>query len=325
MTRLLLTTIVATFATTLSAADPWLTLPGKGKKIVLVSGDEEYRSEEAMPQLAKILNQRHGFHCTVLFAIDPKDGTINPGAVSNIPGLDALKDADLAVFFIRFRNLPPEQMQPIADYLKTGKPIIGLRTATHAFSLKKESPFHADFHWQNADGGFGRKVLGETWVAHHGAHGKEGTRGRIAKGQEKNRILAGVKDGEVFGPSDVYTVKLPLQGDCTPLLLGETTKTLDPMSPAVEGKKNDPMMPIVWTKSYSWGGPTGRVVTSTMACSQDFANAGLRRVFVNACYWCLGLEAQIDEKSSVDIVGEYKPTPFKAGQHAKGLKPQDLK
>ena len=73
--------------------------PGKGKHIVLVSGDEEYRSEQALPQLAKILSQRHGFDCTVLFAIDPDDGTINPNQSDNIPGLEALDSADLMVLF----------------------------------------------------------------------------------------------------------------------------------------------------------------------------------------------------------------------------------
>src|SRR5579872_4991718 len=94
------------------AADPWIVYdgydgPGKGKHIVLISGDEEYRSEEGLPQLGKILAKRHGFKCTVLFAIG-KDGTINPN-VSNIPGLEALKNADLMVIFTRFRDLPDAQ------------------------------------------------------------------------------------------------------------------------------------------------------------------------------------------------------------------------
>src|SRR5262249_14723660 len=82
------------------AADPWVVYkggdgPGKGKHIVLISGDEEYRSEEALPQLAKILAKQHGFQCTVLFAIDPTTGFINPNVNNNIPGLEALKTADL--------------------------------------------------------------------------------------------------------------------------------------------------------------------------------------------------------------------------------------
>src|SRR5437763_855248 len=104
------------------SAHPWVVYPGgdgpgKGKHFVLVSGDEEYRSEEALPQFGKILAKHHGFKCTVLFAIDPKDGTINPN-VSNIPGLEALKTADLMVIFTRFRDLPDEQMKHVADYVE---------------------------------------------------------------------------------------------------------------------------------------------------------------------------------------------------------------
>src|SRR4051794_23048630 len=111
-------------------ADPWLVLeggegPGKGKHVVLVSGDEEYRSEETLPQLAKILSKHHGFKCTVLFAIDPKTGTINPDKRDNIPGLEALRNADLAIFFLRFRDLPENQMKEIVDYVESGRPIIG--------------------------------------------------------------------------------------------------------------------------------------------------------------------------------------------------------
>src|SRR5437764_7811573 len=111
-----------------SAQDQWVVYegkdgPGKGKHIVLVSGDEEYRSEEALPQLGKILAQHHGFKCTVLFPIDPADGTIHPNK-SNIPGLEALKTADLMILALRFRDLPDEQMKYIADYVDSGKPII---------------------------------------------------------------------------------------------------------------------------------------------------------------------------------------------------------
>src|SRR5712691_477960 len=121
------------------AADPWLVFegcdgPGKGKHIVLISGDDEYRSEEALPQLAKILSKHHGFKCTVLFAIDSETGEINPDVNDNIPGLETLKSADLMVIFTRFRNLPDEQLQYVVNYVNAGNPIVGLRTATHAFN-----------------------------------------------------------------------------------------------------------------------------------------------------------------------------------------------
>src|SRR5271156_1250240 len=116
---------LALLTTPVYAQDPWIVFegadgPGKGKHIVLISGDEEYRSEEALPQLAKILAAHHGFKCTVLFAIDPKNGTIDPDKPDNIPGLEALKTADLMVIFTRFRNLPDAQMKHVVDYLETG-------------------------------------------------------------------------------------------------------------------------------------------------------------------------------------------------------------
>jgi trehalose utilization protein len=318
------------------AADPPVVLEGKegagkGKHIVLISGDQEYRSEEAIPQLAKILATRHGFKCTVLFTVD-KDGLVNP-TVNNIPGLEALKTADLMVIFTRFLNLPDDQMQHIVDYLAFGKPVVGLRTSTHAFNIPKDRKF-AKYSFNSNDAaykqGFGKQVLGETWVAHHGAHGKEGTRGRFAKGQEGHPILKGIADGDIFGTTDVYTVTLPLPGDSTPLVLGEVTETLKPDSKAVAGKKNDPMMPVAWTKSYAgeWAdSATARVFTTTMGASQDLASEGTRRLIVNACYWATGLEAKIPDKSNVDLVGEFKPTPFrtkKAEEWKASVKPGEL-
>jgi hypothetical protein len=300
--------------------------PGHGKHVVLVSGDEEYRSEEMLPQLAKILAKRHGFNCTVLFAIDPKDGTINPNQSDNIPGLEALDKADLMVIFTRFRRLPEAQMKHIADYVQSGKPVIGLRTATHAFDPKPPTAF-GTWSWKSKDwdGGFGRQVLGETWLSHHGDHGKQSTRGVIAPGRTSHPILRGLKDGDVWGPTDVYGVRLPLPGDSTPLVLGQVLTGMKPTDPPVAGKQNDPMMPIAWTKTFTTlSGKSARTFTSTIASSQDFESEGLRRLLVNACYWAVGLEDRIPEKSAVDLVGEYHPSQFKSNGFKKGVRPSDL-
>ena len=156
--------------------------PGLGKHIILVSGDEEYRSEEALPMLAKILTNHHGFDCTVLFAINPDTGEIDPEYQTNIPGLGALDAADLMLLFTRFRELPDEQMKHIVDYINSGRPIMGLRTATHAFHYSRDtSGPYAKYDCTNEDfeGGFGRQVLGETWLDHHDHHGFESTRALI--------------------------------------------------------------------------------------------------------------------------------------------------
>jgi type 1 glutamine amidotransferase len=297
--------------------------PGKGKHIVLVSGDQEYRSEEALPQLGKILAKHHGFKCTVLFTQD-KDGAIDPN-VNNIPGLEALKSADLMIVFLRFLDLPDEQMKHFADYIESGRPIIGLRTSTHAFKTKKSKTYEK-YSNDSKDGGFGRNVLGEKWISHHGKHGSQSTRGIIAKGQEKHPILKGIKDGDIWGPTDVYGVRLPLPGDSLPLVMGQVLEGMNVGDNPVKGKPNDPMMPVAWVRSYKGAeGKTARVFTTTMGASQDLVADGTRRLLVNAAYWAVGLEDKIAPLSKVDIVGEYQPRPFKTGGFQRNVKPADLR
>jgi hypothetical protein len=314
------------------AGDLWLAFPGgegpgRGRHIVLVSGDEEYRSEEALPQLAKILAFRHGFRSTVLFAVEPESGFIDPNRRDNIPGLEALAKADLMILFTRFRDLPDAQMRHIVEYVESGRPIIGLRTATHAFDLKS-SPTYARYSWNSREweGGFGRQVLGETWIRHHGRHGRQATRGVIVSERAGHPILRGIGEGDIWGPTDVYAVRLPLPGDSQPLVLGQVLEGMRPDSPPAAGALNDPMMPVAWVKTYRGArGKTARVFTTTMGSAEDLLSEGFRRLLVNACYWALGMEEQIPARSAVDLVGEYRPRPFGFDGFARGLRPSDLR
>lgn len=311
--------------------------PGIGKKIVLVSGDEEYRSEEALPQLGRILSRFHGFDCTVLFAQDPENkGVIDPNYLHNIPGLESLQPADLMILFTRFRALPDDQMQYIDRYLMEGKPVLAIRTATHAFNIQDStSRYHHYGNYYEGDkkewnGGFGRLVLGERWYTHHGHHKHQSTRGIIAPGAGDHPIVRGLKDGEVWGPTDVYGVRLPLPGDARPILLGQTINRAgeydekDPfygmkpsdsevatVNPASKEKydPNKPMMPIAWTKTYQLpGGKAGTAFTSTIGASTDLMSEGTRRLLVNATYYLLGME--VPQKAKVDIVGNYRPSAY---------------
>jgi type 1 glutamine amidotransferase len=323
----LLTGLVCLFTGVVSA-EPWIVFegtqgPGKGKHIVFVTGDEEYRSEESMPMLAKIMATEHGFKCTVLFAINKDSGQIDPTTVDNIPGLEALDTADLMVMFLRFRELPDEQMKRILDYTNSGKPIVGLRTSTHAFNFakRKDSPY-AKYSYQDKtfEGGYGRQVFGETWINHYGVHQKESTRGLIAPGMETNPIVKGVQD--IWGPSDVYALTT-LQGDCKPLILGQVLAGMNPTDGPNPDKK---LVPVAWTKSYMGTvGKAARVFATTMGHGDDFKNEGFRRLMVNACYWAMGLEDKISAQSKVDIVGEYNPNKIGFGGHKKGLVPADMK
>lgn len=311
-------------------AGPWIVVrgkagPGVGRHIVLVSGDEEYRSEETLPQLARLLAEHHGFTCTVLFAVD-EQGLIDPDVNDNIPGLSALDDADLMVLFTRFRDLPDEQMAPIARYIERGGPLLALRTSTHAFALSAESSY-AHWTWNSSapgwEGGFGRQVLGETWIAHHGRHGVQGTRGLIAPGASGHPVLAGLADGDVFGATDVYRVRLPLPEGCTPLVLGQVLQGLTPGAAPASGAQNDPLMPVVWCRESAPGsGRPRRLVTTTLGASQDLAFEGTRRLLVNAVFWGLGLEPPT--RAEVGLVGRFEPTPFAFGGAREGLRPSDL-
>jgi hypothetical protein len=316
----------------------WLTFEGSGpdaKHIVLVSGDEEYRSEEALPQLAKILSTRHGFKCTVLFAQDEAHpGIVNPNFVRNIPGLEALDMADMMVIFTRFRALPDGQMKHIDDYLKKGKPVLGIRTATHAFNFDADSLTHYQQYGNGYAGdqtawtdGFGRLVLGEKWISHHGEHKHQSTLGIVADAADPNPVANGIASGTLWGSTDVYGVRLPLPGDAAPVVLGQVMNrageydendifygmrpTDDQVADTNEAgeKLNDPMMPIAWTKTYQLpDGKPGRAFTSTIGSSSDLLNEGVRRLLVNGLYWAMALP--VPERANVDLVGEYQPSAY---------------
>jgi hypothetical protein len=293
--------------------------PGVGKHIVFLSGDEEYRSEEGLPQLAKILAVREGFKCTVLFAINPKDGTIDPNVRDSLPGAEALDSADAVVMLLRFREWPDEQMKHFVDAYLAGKPIIALRTSTHAFNYEKNTAsLYAKYSYNGKEwaGGFGRQVLGETWVAHHGEHKKEATRGVIEPSSEGDPILRGVKD--IFGNTDVYTASP--QADAKILVRGQVLTGMNPTDAPVEGKKNEPMQPVVWTRLYkNEAGKTNKILCTTMGSATDLQNEGLRRLLVNGVFWGIGLE--VPEKADVRLVGEYKPSMYGFGGFIKGVKP----
>ena len=318
-TLLALLSFVALATTTLYAAPlvfEGTDGPGKGKHIVFLAGDHEYRSEESLPALARLLAKHHGFKCTVLFNIDPATGEIVAGN-SNMPGLEALDTADLAAVFLRFQAFPADQMKHFDAYLQRGGPVIGLRTATHAFSGNKE-PYAKYNHNGKEAGyelGFGHQVLGQTWVGHYGRNHQQSTRISIAPEKAAHPILRGVKDiwvqagGYVGKPTDgeILTMAQPLNG-------------MTPESPADATK---PPQPSEWTRSYkSAAGKTARVFTTLYGTSEDITNDGYRRMLVNACFWALGLEDAIKADLNVAFVGPFKPNTFGNQTHARGIKPE---
>jgi len=290
----------------------WLTYsgeqgPGKGKHIVLIAADQEYRSEHALPMLAKILAKHHGFHCTVLFSLNDND-EVDPtkkirwedkSASHNIPGLEHLENCDLVILFSRLISLPLEQLEHIYRYLDSGKPIIGIRTANHGF---------IDFEYKKDEKkiDFGRDILGGTFMGHHGRWQQDSTRGIIVEQNANHPVLIGVTD--IWGTSDVYRTfaeGASLPEDCTPLVDGQPLMGRqhdDAVNPRLVA------LPVAWVKSWTGNaGQSARVFHITMGSAQDFLSDGLRRMTVNATYWCMQIESAIDKRSCVDIVGQYNP------------------
>ena len=295
----------------------------KGKHIVLISGDEEYRSEEGLPMLGKILSQRHGFKCTVLFSVD-EGGTIDPDNQSSLTGAETLDSADAIVMLNRFRTWPDEDAKHFVDAFHRGVPIIGLRTSTHAFNYSGDH--ETSYRWLNK---FGKNVLGEEWVTHWGRHKVEATAGVREYSSKDDPILNGVKD--VFGDSDVYEAYPP--EDAKILMRGKVLRGMSPSDPpAVYTKKrrsdgktqdvNDPMMPVAWTREYkNDAGTTNRIFCTTLGAATDLQSEGLRRMVVNSVYWGLGLE--IPKAANVDYVDPFHPTMYGFKTFRKGIKVSD--
>lgn len=293
---------------------------GKGKHIVFLASDHEYRSEETCPALARILAKHHGFKCTVVFGVDG-EGHIKAGS-STIKGLEALESADLFFIFARFLNPPDDQMAAIQAYLDKGGPVVGLRTSSHAFKMPGNATYAKhDFKSKAEDFklGFGHQILGNTWVGHYGTNHKQGTRIQIVPEQKDHVILKGVGDnafchaGAYVGkPDETFTVLVNSQ----PLVSMDPKADPDPKKPA---------MPCTWTRHYKdKQGKEQRVFHSTQGASEDILDDNYRRVIINGTLWALGLEDAIKPDLDISFVGPYQPSTFSFGGEAKGVKPSDL-
>jgi len=294
--------------------------PGKGKHVVLIAGDEEYRSEETCPALGRILAKHYGFKCTVLFTTDEKTGFIEPRS-SHITGMEAIDTADLLIVFLRFRDFPEEQMQHLVDYVDAGGPIVGLRTSTHAFNIRKGRPFAHYSHQYPGEEfkkGFGRQILGETWAGHYGNNHRTTTAFHIEADYASHAVMRGVKD--IWVQSGAYVAR-PLEGSMV-LAKSQVLAGLKPTSPPQEGKD---LQPAAWLRTYlSSSRREGRVFASTHGTSEDIVNDGFRRMLVNSCLWCAGLEDSIKADGPIGFVGPFNPVTFSFGGFRKGVKPSDL-
>jgi type 1 glutamine amidotransferase len=236
--------------------------------VVFVTGDHEYSSEATMPLIAAELEKNYGIRAVVL------KSSPDQNAEENIPGLEILQEADLAVFFLRWRRLPADQVKFIDDYLKSGKPRMGFRTSTHSFNYPKG---HELEKW-NA---FGERAFGAPpgWggTAAHTHYGHESTTDvSVIAEAAKHPVLTGVE--KTFHVNSwLYKVlpDYPVKGTKW-LLMG---KSVNPNAAAIEN-------PVAWT----WLTETNqRVFFTTLGHPEDFQLEPVQRLTINAIHWTLGL------------------------------------
>jgi nicotinamidase-related amidase/type 1 glutamine amidotransferase len=225
----------------------------KRPHVVFVIADDEYRTEQSLPEFAaKHLGKE--FRTSFVFGSEKER--------NDLPGLSVLKEADLLVVSARRRALPAEQLGLIREFIAAGKPVVGIRTASHAFSLRKDAPIpEGNDVWPTFD----PEILGGHYTGHHGAGPKVAiTAAATAAGHP---ILEGVDLAHLVGNGSLYKVS-PLAGSATPLLVGDVP--------------DHPAEPIAWTNAPASG---SRVFYTSLGHLDDFAEPAFVRLLVNALRW----------------------------------------
>lgn len=300
--------------------------------VAILTGDEEYRSEESMPMIGKMLQRDFGAHVTIGFSVDG-NGHVDPDAVESMTGTEAIEDADVLVLFLRFRRPSEEAFGRILAHLKAGKPVVGFRTSTHAFRFAEDSP-HVQWGFQDdptfkhsfAGGDLTRELLGQKWIIHHG-HFSDGKNPLtdVSKTDVKHPILNGVEPFSAY--SWLYHVQGggdTIAGDPTILLQGKSLRS----EHEAEGNTDRyPLKnPVAWTKTHQWGEKPGRVFMTTLGHPYDFRSPAMRRLAIQGILWAAGREDLIPEDgANTETVGNYEPNNSGFNNDFKpNMKPSDL-
>jgi type 1 glutamine amidotransferase len=229
--------------------------------LVIVAAEDEYKTETTLPEFAKKQLDKD-FRVSFVFA-DPKER-------NRLPGLEVLKEADIALISVRRRVLPQEQMEIVRKFVASGKPLVGIRTASHAFALLPGQKLAAGLaDWP----GFDKEVLGGNYTGHHGAAYM--TTVAIAAGAEKDPILAGVKSA--FATASTLYKSRPLVEGARPLLIGQA-----------QGIQQTE--PVAWTLKRKDG---GRTFYTSLGHPDDFKQESFVALLRNGIHWAAGLPVDL--------------------------------
>lgn len=230
--------------------------------VVMLIGEDEYETADTLPAFAEAELEKRGLRVTAVHA--------NPRDLNDFPGIEALKTADLMLVSVRRRTPPAAQLELVRQFVAAGKPVVGIRTASHAFSLRDgRQPPAGHAAWPEFDA----QVLGGHYTGHHDNKPDGAQRTLIWRlpSAAGHPILEGVPDGEITVGSWLYKTS-PLAKTTVPLLQGR-----------VEGREPDE--PVAWTNTTAQG---GRVFYASLGHPSDFELPAFRRLLLGGIFWALG-------------------------------------
>jgi type 1 glutamine amidotransferase/nicotinamidase-related amidase len=228
----------------------------KRPRVVFISAENEYQAAETLPDFAKDLQMEYGLACEILQGSTDGDSKER----NYISGMESLTAADLAVLFVRRRAFPAKQMQYFRNYLGRGKPLVALRTASHAFDTRGDVPA-GHIEWREFDS----EVLGGNYHGHYGS-GPIGTV-TVAARAEGHSILSGIETPFTSNGSLYQASPLAESAQC--LLLA-----------SIPDREPEP---VAWTNRYK----NARVFYTSLGHPDDFANPQFCRLLVNAVFWAM--------------------------------------
>jgi type 1 glutamine amidotransferase len=231
--------------------------------VLMMIGEDEYKTWETLPEFGKAELEPRGIKVTVIQQ-DPKNH-------SNFPGLvDGLANADLLIVSVRRRLPPKEQIDAVRNFLAAGKPLVGIRTACHAFApfanarSKPASGENANQGWPEFD----PQVLGGHYTNHYPPGPKVVI--TIAHGADSSPILKDVDVAHLIGNGSLYKIN-GLDPSCVPLLLGAIP--------------SQPVEPLAWTHIY--GPRNARIFYTALGHPDDFKEPAFRKLLLNGIFWAI--------------------------------------
>ncbi len=210
-------------------------------KICLVSGSGEYKSNQSLADFQELLESRYPVECTRVFWTEGKS--------DDLPGLEALDDTNVMVLFTKRLKITGGQLDRVKKYCLSGRPIVGIRTASHAFQ-----------NWLSLDS----EVFGGDYHGHY--RGGDKIHIKVVEAHSRHQILNDIKD--FSSTCKIY----------------KNPKVADDVEVLLTGAMPEQIQPVAWARNFK----SGRVFYTSLGDPDDFKNDEYQRLLINAVQWTTG-------------------------------------